>query len=122
VKDNTLNARKLLQEAMRAIPGDFALREVRFHVNQAIQKLEKVEEKRASKAQAAQDKKTFAQNWTEMLKGGLTNPNSPGRTLDIINQMIAEENRKLEEILKKREAEAKNPQQKRDEDEETLFD
>src|SRR5580692_5266121 len=103
MKNNTDNARKLLQNAFKAIPNDFALSEVRYHVQQALSKLTKVEENHAKK----EVKKNFAQDWNEMLKNGVQNPHTSGRTVDIINQMIGEENRKLEAILRKREEDMK---------------
>lgn len=111
----TKDTRKLLQDAIKSLPGDFALREVRFHVNAAIQKLDQVEERHAK---AMQPKKTQAQSWDEMLKNGVQNPHTPGRTLDIINQMLGEEHRRLEEIMKKKQ----QPKQDSKETEETLFD
>jgi hypothetical protein len=119
----TQNAHKLLLDAMKSLPGDFSLREVRFHVNQALQKLRKVEENRAKAAATAAHKKNSQQTWNEMLQNGVQNPYTAGRTLDIINQMLEEENRKLNEILKRKEdaAKPKNPNQTQDEDDETLF-
>jgi hypothetical protein len=120
MKDNTENVHKLLLEAAKKIPGDFSLREVRYHVNQALQKLRKVEENRSKVAAKVQDKKNHAQTWDEMVRNGVQNPYTAGRTLDIINQMLAEEYRRLDEIMKKKEESAKK-QKFQDEDEDTLF-
>jgi len=123
MKDNTAQAHKLLIDAFKSLPGDFSLREVRFHLNQAIQKLKKVEENRLA-ATKKQEKKTNSQTWSEMIRNGVQNPYTSGRTVDIINDMLADEQRKLEAILKQRENaanKAKNPQPQDDEDGDTLF-
>lgn len=111
---NNKKIQTLLADAMRSLPGDFALREVRFHIYQAIQKLAKVEESEQAKQRNA-EKKSLAQTWDQMIRNGVQNPYTSGRTVDIINQMIAQENAKLQGILK-------NKERKQNTEEETLFD
>lgn len=98
-KNNTDETKALLARVIKSIPADFALREVRFHLQQAANKLEQVEKKRA----AAEPKKpTQHQQWHERLAAGLRNPNTAKNTLDIIDGMLAEEYAKLEDILERK--------------------
>ncbi len=99
MKKNTQEVKKLLQDAFKATPTDFALHEVRFHIMQALKKCEHVEQKRTRREEQA---KNQSQTWHEMMKHGVTNPNTPQRTLDVINQMLDEEKMRLEEILDKK--------------------
>lgn len=99
-KNNTDQTKALLQRVISSCPADFALREVKFHLQQAANKLEQVEKKRA----AAEQKKspTQHQQWHERLAAGLRNPNTAKNTLDIIDGMLAEEYAKLEDILERK--------------------
>jgi hypothetical protein len=89
---NTQNIIRLLSEAFKATE----LAEVRFHIMQAIRKCEKIEQKQARKEQITQ-----AQTWHNMLLNGVTNPNTPKRTLDIINQMLEIQKKKLNDTTEK---------------------
>lgn len=98
-KNNTEQTKNLLQKTINSVPADFALREVKFHLQQAAKKLEQIEQKRA----ASEPKKpTQHQQWHEKLAAGLQNPNTARNTLDIIDNMLAEEHAKLEEILERK--------------------
>jgi len=90
--------KEFLTKALSNLPGDFTLQEVRFHIRQAIAKLEQTEKKRSSRV----PQKTQHQTWSEMLANGVQNPNTPKRTVDIINRMIDEEKKRLEEIQAKK--------------------
>jgi hypothetical protein len=82
--------KKHLSNALQSLPNNFALREIRFHINQAIQKLNNFEERKTKKEQ-----KTQYQTWWDMIKNGINSPvQLPQRTIDIINQMIEEEKKK----------------------------
>lgn len=94
MKDNLSPTKELLTKALGVLPGDFTLQEVRFHIRQALAKLEQTEKKRSNRVQ----QKTQHQTWSEMLTNGVQNPNTPKRTVDIINRMIDEEKKKLEDI------------------------
>lgn len=98
-KNNTDQAKDFLQKTIRSMPPDFALREVRFHLQQAVKKLEQVEQKR----RASQPKPpTQYEQWQERLRNGLQNSNSPAGTLAIIDNMLSEEYAKLDEILERK--------------------
>jgi len=86
VKKNIQTSKQYLNQALTSLPPDFALRETKFHIFQAIKQIEKVENRRVKRE--------------EMNKAivELQNPYTSKRTLDIINQMIDGEKKKLEEI------------------------
>jgi len=98
-KNNTEQTKTFLQKAISSMPDDFALREVKFHLKQAAQKLEQIEKKRATHEPK---QPTQHQKWHERLNAGLQNPYTGQNTLNIINDMLSEEQAKLEEILKKK--------------------
>ncbi len=100
-KNNTEQTKAHLQKAISSVPADFALREVRFHLQQAAKKLEEVEKKRLA-AEAKKQQVTPYQLWHERLTSNLRNSNSPQHTIDIINDMLAEEHAKLDEILERK--------------------
>ena len=92
--------KELLQKVLRNLPPE--LSEVRFHVRQALQKLEKYQEKKEKKT------KTQHQKWQEKLHDNIKNPYTTQETLDAINQMIDEERKKLDDILQKNKAQPKD--------------
>ena len=95
MKDNLTPTKELLTKALGILPGDNVLQEVRYHIRQALTKLEQTEKKRSNRAPV---QKTKHQTWHEMLTNGVQNPNTPKRTMEIINRMIDEEKKKLNEI------------------------
>ena len=46
MKNNTGKTKELLQKTIQSLPSDFALSEVRFHLNQALCKINRTETKR----------------------------------------------------------------------------
>jgi hypothetical protein len=88
-----------LQKALSNMPSSFALKEVRYYILKAMQKLEHVTKDR-TKSEVKQQ--TKSQTWNDMLMNGVTNSNTPKRTLDIINNMIGESKRKLEDLNNKK--------------------
>jgi hypothetical protein len=93
MKDNLGPSKDLLLKALRSLPQDFVLREARHHISQAIRKLENVEDRRMKRA-------------TQQRQAIPTTPNLPfypAETLDIIDRMIDDEGKKLEEIKAQKE-------------------
>lgn len=80
----TDQAKTFLQKAIQHMPNDFALAEVRYHLRLAAQKLEHLEVKK-QKREEVQKKATWYP--------------SPG-SLATIDQMLADEKARLEEIIK----------------------
>ncbi len=89
--------RELLTKAFHAASTTFELQEVRYHILQALNKVQKIEHKDDKKKTEQQP--TNHQNWQQLVQDGLKNINSPSQTLDTINQMIAMEENKLKEII-----------------------
>jgi hypothetical protein len=110
----------LLKETFGSIPNNFAYREVRFHVYHALQKLEALERKETKKKQSwledqkREEEKRKAQPWMPPI---YQTPSQMLHTLDIIDKMIEEENKVIQDIhaqnVKKRQM---APQEDNDED------
>lgn len=78
----------LLAKALRQLPQDFALREARHHISQALRTIQQVEQKRSNRA-------------TQQRQAAPATPNLPFYPPDaigIIDQMIESENKKLDEF------------------------
>lgn len=99
MKNNTKDTKAYLQKALQNIPNDFALSEVKFYIQTALQKLETVERKRESRERVAA---TPHNTWWKMINGQLVNPYTPITTLRIIDEMIADEEQKLEDLARKK--------------------
>ena len=98
------STKDLLREGFASIPNDFAYREVKFHVYQAIQKLEKLE-KRESAKEAQNQANKFAEEknrresvWMPPI---YQNAVVVKQTLDILDKMIAGENKIIESVRNK---------------------
>ena len=118
MKDNLTPTKELLTKALGNLPGDNVLHEVRFHIRQALAKLEQTEKKRSNRV----PQKTQHQTWSEMLTNGVQNQNTPKRTVDIINRMIDEEKKRLEEIQARKSKIVRDSGAADDGGVETLFD
>jgi hypothetical protein len=117
VKDNTAESKQLLKRALANLPQDNILREVHFHIRQALTKIEQVEAKRNKKEAGP----TQAQQWNQMLQTNTQNPYNTNQTLNAIEQMIAEEKANLEAIQARRALRQQRPNQDGDSGSETLF-
>jgi len=65
MKNNTDEAKEFLNKAIKALPSDFVLFEVRRYINLAIQKIEHIEkrrEKRATKQEERKDARALKNN------------------------------------------------------------
>lgn len=92
MKNNTEQTKVLLQKALLDTPADFALSEVRFHIRAALNKLETVEKKRAKREVAHEQRKTVTAQQAY----------NPFAALQAIDEMIAEEKAKIEDIHRRR--------------------
>lgn len=87
-------AHQYLANALKNLPKDNALSEVRHHMLQAIRKLEHVSKKRSRKESQAP---TANQNWQFALNQGIVNPASDPKTALLqLDQMIEAEKAKIE--------------------------
>lgn len=102
MKTNTTDAKRLIEQAIKAMPQDFALNEVRHHLKAALGHINHVEEKRVRR-EAVQRQNELNAKFSSM--GGLPNGSVDLReNLKIIDDLIAAENKKLEEIVAKRQS------------------
>lgn len=92
MKNNTEQAKALLQRALRETPEDFALSDVRYHIRAALTKIEGVENKRNKREIAASIRK----------EGILPPVYDPRAALQVIDEMIAGEKAKIEEVQRRR--------------------
>jgi cysteinyl-tRNA synthetase len=99
MKNNTERVKHLLTQAMQAWPDDFTLAEARSYLRTCLQKIEQVESRRNKQGQA---EKTQAQKWWGTLTNNVQNPLNVQQTLGAIDDMIAEEYKKLEAIAERK--------------------
>ncbi len=95
--NNAENSKALLKQALHALPPDFALSDVKVQIQAAIHKLEHVETKRDRRELPQQ-----ATNQWPVLNGQVVNPFSLKQTISQIDEMIAAEKKKIEEITQRR--------------------
>src|SRR6185369_14425290 len=95
---------ELLRDAFSSIPNSFAYREVRFYVYNAMQKLESIGKKEASRQKSKKEQEVredFAKN--EARKRNIPAYQSPfllKQAIDIIDGMIALEQKKIGDLNK----------------------
>ena len=117
------NTRDLLKEGFTSIPNSFAYREVRFHVYQALQKLEKVEKKEAGRRSQAEEQKLKeeekkkSQNWMPPI---YQSASQLKQTIDILDKMIGEEKKVIEDIHAKKFKKGQVVQQEDDDENDDL--
>lgn len=93
--------RDLLKETFASIPNAFAYREVRFYVYNALQKLEALEKKEAKRRanltelQKIEEEKKKNSPWSPPI---YQTSSQMQNTLDIIERMIAEEQKVIQDI------------------------
>lgn len=99
MKNNTQEMKTLLAQALRTMPDDFALSEVKASIRNALNKLENVEQKRERRERNQQQATT---NQWPVVNGQVINPYAVKQTIDLIDEMIASEKKKIEEIHNRR--------------------
>lgn len=98
MKTNTTDAKRLIQQAISSMPDDFALSEARHHLKAALGHVDAVEQKRARRENTQRQNEINAQ-----FKSMGVNPGVDLReNLKIIDDLIAVEQKKLDEIAAKR--------------------
>ena len=97
MKNNTKRTKELLHKTILSLPSDFSLSEVRFHLKQALDKINKTEKKRHNRADV-QDPAKYHTGHTGLVPfaGGSFNEMPSSETIEVINQMIQEEKDKLD--------------------------
>jgi len=84
-------SKQLLEQALKEMPHDYELSEIRGSITRAIKKLEHIE----SKSEKKQTQKTSASQWVNDLEFGLVNPFTGKGTVNAIDKMIEQERVKL---------------------------
>lgn len=98
MKNNTNESKEYLVNAIKNLPNDFALSDVRFHLKTALSKLESVEAKRANR----EAQQTTGNNWV-MVNNELIHPEIAKKVISQLDAMIGAEKLRLEEYRKKKE-------------------
>ena len=94
----TQQSKQLMEKALRGLPQDFALREVRRHLARAIVELGQVENKREKRSQPTPlDRWKLDLETSSLVAQNLT-PVQQQNALQQLDGMIAAENRKIAEI------------------------
>jgi cysteinyl-tRNA synthetase len=102
MKKNTTDTKRMIQQALNQMPDDFALSEARFHLKAALGHLEHVEQKRQKReVQQRQNEIQARFNSMGQLSG---NPINLKESLKAIDDMIAQEQKKLDDIASKRQS------------------
>src|SRR4051812_28568242 len=96
MKDNTRQVKSLLMQALQNVPEDFALSEVKAQIRTALSKLDKVEQRRERREQ-----KPVTNQWP-VVNGQVINPYAVKQTIDLIDEMIATEQQKIQEIKRRK--------------------
>jgi len=95
MKTNTNETKAALQKALAQVPQDHALSEVRYHIRAALGKLETVEKKR--------DRREVNSERRELARGqGNAYSYDPFRAIQAIDEEIAKEKAKIENIQRRR--------------------
>jgi hypothetical protein len=95
MKTNTNETKAALQKALAQVPQDHALSEVRYHIRAALGKLETVEKKR--------DRREVSAERRELARGqGNAYAFDPFRAIQAIDEEIAKEKAKIENIQRRR--------------------
>lgn len=92
MKNNTNESKEYLMQALRNLPNDFALSDVRFHLKTALNKLESVEAKRLKR-----ETQPTGNNWVVM-NGELMHPEVAKKVVAQLDHMINSEKLRLEEL------------------------
>jgi hypothetical protein len=97
----TERSKQLIEQALRAMPQDFSLRDARYHIGRALAEIQKVEKKKAK----TKSEITPRQQWEFELKSGKLVP--PGmndvQKIDYIKQideLISAQQEKIDSVDK----------------------
>lgn len=102
MKNDIVKSRELIEQAFKALPTDNVLINARNYLFKALQEVVQVEKKRNKKTESVM---TPSQKWQLDLKTStLMNPMNPQQqkdALQALEQMIADEQKKLAEVTQK---------------------
>ena len=94
----TERSKQLIEQALRAMPPDFSLRDARYHMSRALAEIHKIEKKKAKKQQTAV---TPRQQWEfDLQSSKLMSPTLNGKQqkdyIKHIDDLIAAEQAKID--------------------------
>ncbi len=107
-----------LVNALRNLPSDNALSEVRHHLLQAMRKMEHVSKKRMRKG----NQQPQTNQWQYIPNYGMASPQQAARVIENLDQMISQEKAKLENIVQDRQDKDKKPIDKKSTDYDMIVD
>jgi hypothetical protein len=87
--------RELLRKAYAILPTDFSLREIRFSINQAIQKIALFENKQVKKEAQARQQEELELKKKQQIGILSFQPYDAKQAISLIDKMIEEEERKI---------------------------
>lgn len=102
MKANTTDAKRLIQQAISSMPADFTLSEARYHLKAALGHVEHVEKKRVAR-DVTQKQNEVNARFSQM---GQVQGVDLKESLKTIDDLIAKEQKKLDEIAAKRQSRA----------------
>jgi len=116
MKQNTTDTKRLIEQAIRLLPQDNTLSEARFHLKAALGHVEHVEQKRLRR-EMVQKQNEMEARFKQM---GQTQNGAVDlrENLKIIDELIAAEQKKLEELAAKKASRQQRPD---DQDESDLI-
>ena len=103
MKTNTTDAKRLIQQALSSMPEDFTLSEARYHLKAALSHVEHVEQKR-QKRDIQQRQNEVQARFNNMGNLGGHTKETLRESLKAIDDMIAQEQKKLDDIQAKRQS------------------
>ena len=105
MENNTSKSKKLLEQALKLMPRDFALSNARAYLNRAISEVSSVEAKRIKKEKIS---KTIEEN-SRKYNPDLLTPKQQKIALSELDKMIETEENKLKELRTKKENKTEKP-------------
>jgi gamma-glutamylcyclotransferase (GGCT)/AIG2-like uncharacterized protein YtfP len=99
------STRDLLKETFASIPNEFAYREVKFYVHQALQRLETLEKRAVVKERLNQEEKLKEEKLKKLqpwMPPIYQDAQAIKTTLNAIDKMISKENKLIEDIQSKK--------------------
>jgi len=105
MKNNTSESKVLLEKTLRSLPIDHVLQGARYHLKCALNEIQKVEGKRQNREVV---RKTSEEEHKAKMGNFFITPDIAQAVLDGIDNMIDEEQTKIENMKKKSEKQTSN--------------
>jgi hypothetical protein len=102
MESNTSKSKKLLEQALRLLPRDFALSNARAYLNRAISEVASVEIKRENRDRNQKKLQENLQKEKEKFHPELMTPKQQKQALVELDKLIETEENKLKELKRKK--------------------